>query len=342
MVGRLSSRARNAGIRFRARLVMAATVGAVVVGAAASGTFAASSLAAQHGHAKASHKLITIRLALNNSASSIVPVVAQKEGFFAKEGLKANETVLTDISKVEPALGHQFDIGFAVPPIVLAAYAHGIKIVEVAADEQSTPSDPVVQLFARADEHIKSPADIAGKTISGPTLTGTLNIATLEWLKQHKVTVDPSNEVQVTDPLEVGELQAGKVDVSELQPPFIVQAKKAGLVPVGYPMSVIGNPASMAFWAASQSWAKSHLSVIAKFKAALTLAEAYMAKHQQATYKIIANYTKAPLKVVEASPIEKYGVQPKVTDISSWAKVMKEQSGFNAPLNYAKMIVTSK
>lgn len=322
-------------------LGVAVVASTVVAACSSSGGSSSGSGGGAATGATSSGGTTTIRVAINNSSSSLPVVVAEQEGYFGKQGLDAKVTVVPDISKIEPALGHQFDIGFAVQPIVIHAYAAGIKVVEVCGNELSTAADPTVELYARADEHITSPSQLKGKTFGAPTVTGNLHLATLQWLKQHGVDPTSIKAVAVTDPLSLDELKAGKIDVSELQQPFITEAKAQGFTDVGYPASVVGEPAAMSFWASAQSWAQANLSTIGKFKAALDQANSFIANNKAQTQAIIAKFTKEPLSLAQQAPIPEFTTAAKVSDLTSWDAVMRSVGNFSTKLNYNDMVVTS-
>lgn len=330
--------------RHRGLAIMGTAVAAsaVIAGCSSGPSSGSSPTSGSSAHQATGSTATAINVAINNSSSSLPVVVAEQEGYFTKQGLNAKVTVVPDISKIEPALGHQFDIGFAVEPATLHAYAQGIKVVEVSGNELSTPADPVVELYARANEHITSPSQLKGKTIGGPTLTGTLNLATLQWLKMHGVPSTSIKEVQVTDPLELDELKGGQIDVAELQPPYTTQAKSEGYTNVGYPLSVVGDPAPMAFWASTESWAKSHLSTISKFKAAIGEADSFIVSQKSQAQAIDAKFTKEPLSVAQKAPIPEFTTVAKASDMSSWANILRSVQGFNPKLDYQSMVVTSK
>ena len=282
-----------------------------------------------------------IRLALNNTSASLPAVIAEKQGFFTKYGLEVTSTVLVDITKISPALGHQFDIGFGVQPIVIRAWTQGIKIVMVSGNELTTQEQPELLIVARPDADISSPADLKGKTLAAPTLTGNLHLGTLYWLKEQGIDPSSVNSVQVVTPSMIDQLKAGIIDAAEIQQPFATLATEQGLVEVGYPLSVVGEPAQLSIWTASESWAKLHLKEIAAFKQALDDANAFIESQPDQAKAILADFTKLPKDLVNKAPLPVFTTDTGVANLEQWDKVLRSVGDFTAKVNYKDLIVTS-
>jgi NitT/TauT family transport system substrate-binding protein len=86
-----------------------------------------------------------------------------QEGIFAKHGIDLQISAGQGSTKTAQATGSkQTDFGWADTPAVLSNIDKGVKIKSVGVYLQTTPS--AVQVFA--DSNIRTPADLAGKTIA--------------------------------------------------------------------------------------------------------------------------------------------------------------------------------
>ncbi|WP_280193101.1 ABC transporter substrate-binding protein [Nocardia farcinica] len=86
-----------------------------------------------------------------------------QEGIFAKHGIDLKISAGQGSTKTAQATGaNQTDFGWADTPAVLSNIDKGVKIKSVGVFLQTTPS--AVQVFADSD--IRTPADLAGKTIA--------------------------------------------------------------------------------------------------------------------------------------------------------------------------------
>lgn len=300
---------------------------AVVVAIAALALGACSSdNSSSGGKSSDTSGLTTVRIAINNTTSSVPVVIADKQGFFKAHGIKAQITRVTDISKIPPALGRTFDIGFSVANMILAAHSHGLPVMMAAADELSTPKNPLMVLVARPDAKISSPRDFAGKKIAAPTLSGNNHLALKAWLRDKAGLSDTDYQaVQVTPPSMLDQLKSGAIDVAEMSQPYAYQALRAGMVDVGNPIpDVVGSPAAMSIWATTKSYASHNLQQIHAFRAALDDAEAYMKEHPDAAFKEISAFTGINLELAKKAPLPQFRTQPKVEYFQQWGNLMKQ------------------
>lgn len=279
-----------------------------------------------------------LRLALNNTSASLAAVVADEKGFFDKEGLDVDTKVLNDITKIPPALGKQFDIGFGVQPLMIRASTQGLPLTMVSGNEFTTAKTPEVLLMTRKDSGISSAKDMVGKKLGAPTLTGNLHLGALYWLKQNDVKPKSVKSVQVASPSMIDQLKAGKIDVAEMQQPFINLAKSKGMTEVDYPLSAVGDPAQLSSWQADQKWAKDNSSSVTKFKSALDDARKWMAKNEKETRKILAKFTKLPPNVVAKSPLPDFTTDTNKESVEQWDKVMRDVTDFKAKVDYDKLV----
>lgn len=283
----------------------------------------------------------TLRLALNNTTDSLAVAVAQKQGFFAKHGLKVKTTTLSDISLVPGLLGKQYDVGFTVAPILIRAKASGLGVVMIAGNNGDSPTDAPVQIYVRRG--ITNVKQLAGKRIGTPTLTGNLNIATKAWLSANGVDPTGVNFVQVPTPNIVDQLKAGQIDAGEVIYPFINVAKKAGFVTLGDPERVLSRGyVGGTYWAASKAWAKKNPAAVTNFRAAMDEADKWIAAHEEAAYTEAAAYTKVPVEQAKASPLGEYTTQVSAADLRIWGEAMKKFGGFGGNIDYDALVDTGK
>lgn len=332
------------GMETLVRSCRAATMAALVmVGAVtltACGGGGASGATAGAGGSASAQKT-TVRMALNNTTDSLAVVVAQKQGYFAKHGLDVRTTTTNDITLIPGLLGKQYDIGFTVAPILIRAASSGLGVVAISGNNGDSPKDLVLQVYVR--DGITNVSQLAGKRIGAPTLTGNLNIATKAWLSANGV--NPANEqfVQVSTPNMLDQLKAGQVDAVELIYPFINVAKQEGLTSLGDPERVLSKDyVGGTYWAASTSWATSHASAVANFRAALTEADTWIADHGDAAYRVAADYTKLSLQDAKASPLGAYTTDISAADLRTWGNAMEKFGGFTGSINYGALVYTGR
>lgn len=284
--------------------------------------------------------LTPLRLVENNTVSSLPAVVASEKGFFEANGLNVTPTVVTDISKVPPTLGKQYDIGFGVQPLVIRGAAQGLQTVVIAGNGASSKDSAYMTLVTRADSGIKSAKDMVGKVLAGPTLTGTHHTATLYWLQKEGVDPSAVRSVQVATPSMIDQLEQKQIDVAELQEPFITEAKKRGLVEVAFSSAAVAPVTIESLWIASPDWAKANDDVIKRFRKSLSEAVDWIADPANETEakKILATFTQQDQALVEQAPLLDYKVEVTEEDLAVWGTAMKEVTDFSADVDYKSLI----
>jgi NitT/TauT family transport system substrate-binding protein len=300
-----------------------------------------SSSSAAQPAAAGSTATTSVRMALNNTSDSLPIAVAQKEGYFTKNHLKVNTTTLADITVIPSLLGKQYDIGFTVAPILINAASAGVKAVMVSGNDGDSPADQGVQIYTA--KGITKIADLKGKRIGSPTLTGNINTATKAWLSKNGV--DPSSVqfVQVPTPNMADQLKAGQIDGAELIYPFISTAKADGLKSLGDPeRSLTSHYLGGTYWAASSTWAKANPKAVVEFRKALSEADAWIAKNPSKAYQVVADYTKVSLAQAKASPLAAYTTTVTPSDLKIWGNAMTKYAGFKGSVDYSSIVDTGK
>jgi NitT/TauT family transport system substrate-binding protein len=306
-----------------------AAAGFIALAGCSSGS--SSSAAGSSGASGSGAGNTTIRIALNNTSDSLPIVVAEKQGFFTKN----------HITVIPSLLGRQYDIGFTVAPIFINAVSAGVKAVMISGNDGDSPAHQGVQIFV--GKGITSAADLKGKRIGSPTLTGNINTATKAWLASNGVDPKSVQFVQVPTPNMTDELKAGQIDGAELIYPFISAAKTQGLKSLGDPeRSLTSSYLGGTYWAASSDWAKSNPTAVAEFRAAIKEADDWISANNPAAYQAIADYTKVPLSQAKESPLTVYTTDVSGADLKIWGDAMTKYAGFSKTVDYASLVYTGK
>jgi NitT/TauT family transport system substrate-binding protein len=320
-------------------LTTAAAAGLLALAGCSSGS--SSSPAASSGASGSAAGATNIRIALNNTSDSLPIVVAQKQGFFAKNHLTVQPTTLADITVIPSLLGRQYDIGFTVAPIFINAVSAGVKAVMISGNDGDSPAHQGVQVFV--GKGITSAAGLKGKRIGSPTLTGNINTATKAWLASNGVDPKSVQFVQVPTPNMTDELKAGQIDAAELIYPFISAAKAGGFKSLGDPeRSLTSSYLGGTYWSASSDWAKANPAAVAEFRTSIQQADAWIAANNTAAYQDIADYTKVPLAQAKESPLTVYTTTVSGADLKIWGEAMTKYAGFSKTVDYASLVYTGK
>jgi ABC-type nitrate/sulfonate/bicarbonate transport system substrate-binding protein len=320
-----------------ARVVVA--VAASAVATASCGGDSAEAPGNEGGRAEAATE---IRVAINNTASSLLAVVAEDQGFFEEEGLDAEVSVVQNITQIPPALGKQYDIGFGVQPILILAASEGLPLCMVAGNEESTEENPVLVLMAAPGSDIDGPEGLSGKRLGAPTLVGNLHLATQYWLEEEGVDLSTVTSVQAQSPAMIDQLNAGLLDVAEMQQPFINIAKEQGFVEVGYPLAAVGEPAYMASWQADCNWAEQNRDAVESFEAALNTAADWISENETEARALLAEHTGLDAAVVAETPLPAFNTDFPTEAVTQWLEPMREIGGFAGDVDAESLVFSEE
>lgn len=274
MVG-LEHRPRRKGLSGRRTLVVAA---ACVVLAALFVGVAAGALGKSKAEAPVA---ITVNLI---PIMNTYPLdLGMKKGFFASQGLEVKKVVLASGNDVVLALANsKGEIGFAgwVPAFI--ARTNGIPIVTVTTSEVEGTSlaDNWQNIVVKGSSSIRTPADLAGKTVAVNALKGVGEVMIKAALE--KVGLDP-NAVKLLPmpfPAMRTALQNGQVDAMWAPEPFLSQAISIdGARDLFAPGPVLGKYFPIGGYFARTDWASANPDLLRKFRTAMNQSLAYAQTH---------------------------------------------------------------
>lgn len=285
---------------------------------------------------KGSGKATTMRIAGNTNAAALPVWVAQDQGFFDKCGVEAKYTVVENITTLPAALGKSFDIALSVPPILIAAAANGIPIVEVAGATLNTPENPQTFLVVGPNSGIKSIKDLAGKTLGVQTITGSTHLGTKLWMKRAGVPEASVKIVQVDGPAQGPQLESGRIDAVETLAPFSTSVLKIGKSILD-PQSSIAPSISGIFWTADRDWATKNSDAVSCFQNSLAKATDFIKANEEKAKAVLQKQTKLPADVVKTTVLPTYIPDVRPADLTLWENAMKEVGGFKGDVSVATL-----
>lgn len=187
----------------------------------------------------------TVRVALVDAAPPSLPLLAQKNGDFADRGLDVKISALpsTLITSFATSLNSKYDIAWGTPADVIGAAAQGHDITVIAGTYVDSKDHAQAQIYTAASGTVDSTADLKGKRMAVPSMSGTLFLAVLTSLKKRGVDIDDVHLVERPFSDMLGELDAGRVDAIATVQPYMGAVQAAGHTPLGAPFLSIDSPA---------------------------------------------------------------------------------------------------
>jgi NitT/TauT family transport system substrate-binding protein len=227
-------------------------------------------------------KLTTINLDTLPIANGFPLDLGIQKGFFATHGIEIKKKVLQSGNDIVLALANgDGDIGYIgyVPAII--GRTQGIKFTVVAAsdDEGTTADDNWQNIMVKGSSSIRTPQDLAGKTIAVNALKGVGEVMIKAALK--KVGVDPNSPKLLALPFPSmrSALNNGQVDAFWAPEPFVTQGLGDGDRIVMAPGPVLGKYWPVGCYGALESWVSAHSDLAKSFRDAINESLAYAQAH---------------------------------------------------------------
>jgi NitT/TauT family transport system substrate-binding protein len=258
-----------------------------------------------------------------DSATSVLYAISS--GAFKNVGLDVTLAGQRSGSAVASGVaGGSYQIGKISMNPLIDAHSKGIPFVIIAGGGLSTPSNPLAGLLVRLDSTIKTPQDLAGKTVGVGSLTDMFSLTMRGWLDHHGV--DPASLKMVEIPISaLGEaIATGRVDAGAANEPILSGALAGGKVKLVSRMSDAIAPRFLSTaWCAMKPWADANRAVCERFAKVVHEAALYVNAHPAQTVDLISNFTSIDPAVVrhmtrtEAAPsVNAAEIQPVIDEIA--------------------------
>ncbi|MBV9566489.1 MAG: ABC transporter substrate-binding protein [Bradyrhizobium sp.] len=294
---------------------------------------------AQHSYAQ-TQSPVAVRAAYIPVVTWLPAWVAKEKGFFKAHGLDVTLSVAQNLSILPGTVGKQFEIVPSTAPDLLKSVASGLDVVAVASEVFETEDNPSTHVIVAKDSGIAGPKDLVGKLIATPTIGGVIHVSVLYWLKKNGVDPTSVRAVEVPFPNMPDQLKAKRVDAVESVEPFAGALRANGNVSIADPLLSVGKDVLFPFWISQGEWARANLPTIEAWIAALEDAKSFIEKNPEEARKIMAQYTKLPEAVVQATPFPTYRFAIKAEDIQVWAAALKDVDQLDKEVDSSKLVVT--
>lgn len=293
----------------RARVGLASAT--VIAGIAFSGIAAGAASAAT-----------PLRILYNANPTNTTVVVAQQQGFFAKNGLNVKLIPSTSTGSVLPALGKQFDMMTITPTQLLQASAQGFKDALVGSETIETKTLESAYLVVKPG--ITTVKQLKGQKVGVVDEAGALYASFV--IRLHRAGLKPTDVTFVPTPFPAmaSAMQSGAVSAVVTIYPFQGQMlNEYHDVSLGNPVEqAVGfKPVMDAGWAATAKWAASHKTVIAKFQKAQQQALAWMKANTSQAQALLETSALGQLPAFVATSYNVTGfvsLEPKESYLAPW------------------------
>ena len=238
-------------------------------------TFTGVAASAPRSHERA---LVTITVDTLPIANALPMDLGIKKGFFEAEGIEITKRTLQSGNDVVLALANgNGEIGYLGYVPMMIARTQGIPFTAVAASEVEGTSDADnwQNILVRGNSSIRTPGDLAGKTIAVNALKGVGEVMIKAALQKRGVNPDSVRLLALPFPQMRSALNNGQVDAVWTPEPFLSQILSDGGRTVLAPGPVLGRFWPIGGYGALNSWVTRNPTLAAKFRRAINRSLTY-------------------------------------------------------------------
>ncbi|KAB1139638.1 ABC transporter substrate-binding protein [Streptomyces luteolifulvus] len=254
--------------------------------------------------------------------------LAQRKGFFAKEGLDVTVKYVEPAAAVPSVVGGQAQFSVLNVPAVLVARTNHVPVVGVSviSTSASDPADYPIRLLTTKDSRIKEVKDLKGKKVAVDTLYQLPDLTLRTALRARGM--DPSDVkfVEIPFPQMEQALTSGRVDAADMTEPFATMSEKAkGLRTVLSNAEGQNEDWPQTITLASEQYAKANATVVAAFQRAMNAAVAYTHDHPDEARTVVTKYTPVPAAIANDMKIPNWRFDAPSKGWQKWAEVLQRE-----------------
>jgi NitT/TauT family transport system substrate-binding protein len=202
-----------------------------------------------------------------------------RRGFFEAQGIQINKRTLQSGNDIVLALeNNSGEVGYVGWVPAMIARTQGIPLTAVAASdvEGTSETDNWQNILVKGSSSIRTPADLAGKTIAVNALKGVGEVMIKAALQRRGVNPTSIRLLALPFPAMRAALNNGQVDAIWTPEPFMSQALNLdGARIVMAPGPVLGRFFPIGVYVARNDWATRNPDLAARFRTAMHRALAY-------------------------------------------------------------------
>ncbi|WP_163723957.1 ABC transporter substrate-binding protein [Mycolicibacterium psychrotolerans] len=295
---------------------------------------------ANDGHIADSNgsQLSPLRVALFPAGNTLPVEAAVTRGIFERHGLNVTVTEGQDLPLFMAAQSKgQYDIAMSVPTLVLVGAQRGLGLQIVSSTAQQTAEHPNA-VWITKDASIKSLADLRGKTIAVPSLTGIITDSVVYLLQRNRLTRNDVHLVQTPFPVMGDQLQAGRVDAVVATLPFSAAIAARGFqvhddVIVEAVRDASGGDVDQAIttvWTVSQSFAAEHPHTIAAWRASLREAIDSLRADAEGARALMAEWLKMPAAILDSAPLPDWTVDITARQLKPYVVIARDAGSIDS------------
>jgi NitT/TauT family transport system substrate-binding protein len=205
-----------------------------------------------------------------------------QKGFFSQQGITFKKTTLQSGNDVVLAMGNNNgDIAYAgfVPMMIGSTSGIPLQLLAASEVEGTSLGDNWQNIMVRGNSSIRTPRDLAGKTVAVNALKGVGEIMIRAAFQKLGMSSNTARLTAIPFPQMRAALNNGQVDAVWCPEPFLSQILSDGGRPVMAPGPVLGRFFPIGGYAAKPSWVSANKRLAQRFRTAMNRSLVYAQTH---------------------------------------------------------------
>jgi NitT/TauT family transport system substrate-binding protein len=252
------------------------------------------------GSASGEAKPATMRVGLIPIVGVAPVYLGIEKGFYRAEKLTLKPELSAGGAEIVPSvMSGSLDIGYSNTTSLLIAAERGLplRLLTGGVVGASDPKRGWAQIMVAEDSDVRSPADLAGKTIAVNTLKNIADTTLKEALTKKGVDAEGIRLLEIDFPDMIAALKAGRVDAIFEVEPFVTAARSQGARAVLAPYVETSPNLPISNFFATEKYIRENGDVVERFVRATQRSLAYAGSHPDEVRQVLVEYTEIPAPV---------------------------------------------
>ena len=278
----------------------------------------------------------------------VIPIVdvaplylGQKQGFFARHGLKLSMTTAQGGAAIVPGVvSGQFQFGFSNVTSLMIAQSQNVPVKAVANGVASTgvAGKDFGAVVVKKDSPVKSAGDLQGKKVAVNTLKNINETAVRESVRKAGGDPDKVTFVELAFDQMPAALDKGQIDAAMVVEPALATILGQGGREVASSLVDVAPDLTVAMYFTSTRYARQRPDVVAKFQKATAESLAYADAHPDEVRQIVTTYTQIPAAVLAKVTLPKWPASANRVSIEALEKLGQHDGLFKTAPDLDKLL----
>jgi NitT/TauT family transport system substrate-binding protein len=246
-----------------------------------------------------------VRVGASLVEESMLAVYAYEKGYFKQNGVDVDLILSSNGGGAitEALLGGSLDVGMTNSGSMALAHARGLPLYLIACGGLYSPAAPIAHVIVGKTSALRTPKDLAGKTIAVSTLRDMMQAAVMQWTDRSGGDSKAVNFIELPMVGMAAAIQSGRIDGAVVVEPIFSRVRD-DVRDIGLPYVAVadGKPFQTLGAIANKSWADANPAVAKRCATALHQAAAWANRNHAECAELLGKYSKMDPALIAAVP----------------------------------------